>query len=251
MTFRTGRWCVAAAALALVALGCDDKNELPPEVIQAQQKQERDKFPVKPLPTTRELTSEAKRWVRMGDFPVALEAPKSWALKSTGLDGEFITLTGNATSGEVNILLNQRKLDPIPLARLDASLEDMRKQSQAKPHPVNRVQKRALGPVIVLEQRMISNEFVGGKLPPEQWGDSYIEDSKGNKLTDASGKILTTRAITNPHMLRWTFVIFVPTEKPGYYMQRGSLTFQSLKLSEYTQDQEFLEKLMESLRHEE
>jgi hypothetical protein len=49
-----------------------------------------------------------------------------------------------------------------------------------------------------MEQRMISNALVGGKLPPEVWGEDEIKSEK-------TGESIKVKSILNPHLVKWTF----------------------------------------------
>lgn len=230
-------WTIVAV-LAGTGLACDDdKNDLPPSVLNAQRTPQRET--TKPAPTTQDLLTGAKKTLRLGDYPLTLEAPANWALQST--EGGSVTVGGPASSGEITILLNSQR-QTIPASRLNDIVAQTKKETDAKPHPINRVELRSLGAAKVLEQRMISNAFEGGRLAPEVMEDEVVvsADKKEKK---------TVRAIKNPHIVKWIFTVFVPNGN-GDYTTR-TLTFNLLKLSEYDQDKQFLEQLMQSLRYEE
>src|SRR5437899_853670 len=89
-------WSLVLLAL-LAGLACDDKNESP-EALKARQQAQQPPLPAtKPLPTTQDLLTGPKRTLRLGEFPLSLEVPQSWGLKSSG-DGStsVITVTGLA-----------------------------------------------------------------------------------------------------------------------------------------------------------
>lgn len=226
--------------LALGPIACDDPNSVPPDVLSKAMKQQVPE--TRPAPTTQELVSGPHKTLKLGNFPLTLEVPRAWELKS---DGGLISVAGAASSGDISIQLVQQAGGPgktISLSSLDQLLPKFKAEADAKPHPVNRVQLRELpGGAKVLEQRMISNEFVAGKLPPEQWGNTDI-------VNERTGEKLTTRAIVNPHLLKWNLTVFLPVTKDQF--EARGLTFMGLKLSEYEQDKQFLEKLVESLQYE-
>jgi hypothetical protein len=242
---RHNAWTMMAAGMLAGVLGlglaCDDKNELPPEVIRAQQQQQQQQSAKKAGPTTQQLLTGPKKHLRLAGMPFSLDVPTSWDLKSLA-DGALITVTGQATSGEINIQLVAQSGRALPAARINDILVNTRKEVDAKPHPINRVELRDVGPVKVLEQRMISNALVGGKLPPEVWGEDEIRSEK-------TGESIKVKSILNPHLVKWTFTAYLPTGKDE--VTPRSLTFMGLKLSEYEQDKEFLEQLMKTLTYEE
>jgi hypothetical protein len=234
-------WSLILLAL-LAGLACDDKNESP-EALKARQQAQQPPLPAtKPLPTTQELLTGPKKTLRLGEFPLSLEAPQSWGLRSFG-DGaaSVIAVSGLAGSGEINIQLVQQNQTISSAVGVETILAEAKKQLAAKPHPLNRAEMRPLGPAKLLEVRGMSNQFVNGKLPEEVWGNVEIPDSRGNAVS--------TRAIINPHVLTWTFTLYIPTQN-GRYMTR-SLAFMGLTPAEYEKDKEFLEGMMKTLKWEE
>src|SRR5689334_10431336 len=127
---------VLAAFLGL-GLACDDKNELPPEVIRAQQQQQQKQAATRAGPTTQQLLTGPKKHLRLAGLPFSLDVPTSWELRSLA-DGALITVTGPATSGEINIQLVAQTGRALPAARVNDILVNTRKEVDAKPHPINR-----------------------------------------------------------------------------------------------------------------
>jgi hypothetical protein len=227
-------WLAAGAA----GLGCDDKNEVPPEVLKAQ------KQPPAPTgPTTRELLEGPKKTLQLAEYPLALDVPPAWNLKSQGAEGDLIMVGGPASSGEIAIQLVQQNnvsMSGGPEAMLAAA----KKEVASKPHAINRVELREFGPGKLLEVRTIANPFVNGKLPPEVWGDvPIVEDA--SKVP--AGVKNTTYAILNPHRVKWQFTLFLPAGEKKYNV-RG-LHFLSLGLHDFERDQKFLEQMMGSLKY--
>jgi hypothetical protein len=230
--------------------GCDEKDDgVAPEVVAARERAERQlrelaKTP--PRPTTQELLTGPKKPLRLGDFPLALQVPQSWNLRSSG-EGGVITVGGLATSSDIEIQLaspgRSVGIEGTPRsAFLDRVMQQNKAEADAKPHPFNKVELRDLGEgVKVVEQRMISTAFVNGKLPPERIEDVPIGDAR-------SGQVLTTRQVVNPHMMKWYFTVFIP-EGADKYSTR-TLNFPMLTVSEFAQDREFLEKTMATLKYE-
>src|SRR5207248_5792322 len=122
-----------------------------------------------------ELLEGPKQALRLSTFPLTLDVPKSWGLKSFA-QGEVVTVNGLATSGEIDIQLVQQG-QMVSVNAPEATLTAAKAEMQKKPHPINRAELRKLGPAQVLEVRMISNAFEGGRLPPEVWGDVEVPDS--------------------------------------------------------------------------
>lgn len=237
------RWCVWAitgVTLAGIGLACDDKNDIPPEVINARQAN-RNRLPATvPAPTTQQLLTGKKKTVPLGTFPLTLDVPANWSLQSLG-EGSSITLSGPANSGEITIQLVQPgvlKGAKMPETMLAAAMKD----DAAKPHPINRVEMHELGPLKVLEQRIITNAFVNGKPPAEVWGDVESTDN-------ATATPTRTHTILNPQLVKWTFTIFEPVDKDSYMVR--ALTFLSLRVAEYEQDKQFLEQMMKTLKYQE
>ncbi len=238
--------CLLMMVASVVGIGCDDKDDVPPDVLSKARQQENELAKQRKLPTTQELLSSQRRRLRLGDFPLSVEVPKDWELKSYGGEVGVIMLSGPASSGDIQIQLIQQTQSS-PLERIQAAFSGAKTEMAAKPHPINRLELRDLGPAKVLEQRMISTPFVGGKLPPEQIGDIVSRDEK-------TGFEVKTKGVLNPHMVRWTITAFVPSGKDQagkeQYLPRG-LAFSSLRLAEYEQDKGFLEGLIKSLQYEE
>src|SRR4051812_29598648 len=101
-------WTIMAAGgltgMVGLRLACDDKNQLPPEIIRAQQQQQQKQSATKTGPTTRDLLNGPKKHLRLAGMPFALDVPSSWDLRSLA-EGALITVSGPATSGEINIQL--------------------------------------------------------------------------------------------------------------------------------------------------
>jgi hypothetical protein len=243
------RWYIRAMVAAVVlitgAMGCDDSSDSTPEAVRAQaQRQEREReqqqrqaglATTHPTPTTQQLMSEPRRPLKLGAFPLVVDAPKSWKVGSLFGSGQVVALQGPATSGDVAVqLIEQGQL--VPDRTIDVTFENAKREAASKPLPVNRVELRPLGPGKVLEQRMLSGGLVNGHAPEEVWGESD---------TGIPGE----RRPVNPVLLKWNFTIFLPASQGKWSVR--TLNFMSLRLAEYEQDREFLEQLMGSLRYQE
>src|SRR5260221_11003288 len=98
---RWNAWMLAGL-LALLGPGCDDRSDVPPAV-----KAQSNPLPAtKPLPTTQELLTGAKKRLRLPEFPLSIEVPASWALQSIA-NGEIFTVSGQGTAGNFDIQLVQ------------------------------------------------------------------------------------------------------------------------------------------------
>lgn len=232
-------WAISGVIAAGLGLACDDKNDIPPEVINARQNARANLPASLPVPTTQELLTEKKKTVVLGVFPLTLDVPLNWSLHSVG-EPATITLSGPANSGEISIQLVQpghMQGERIP----DTMFASAKKEQASKPHPINRLEMRDLGPLKVLEEREIANVFVNGKPVPEVWGD--VESSDNSTATPT-----VTHTILNPQFVKWSFTIFEKGEN-GYQV-RG-LSFQTLRVLEYEQDKQFLEQMMKTLKYQE
>ena len=235
---RRSVWAMAVL-LGAVGLGCDDKSDVPPEVLSAQPAPT-----TKQGPTTRELLDAPRKSFKLGSFPLTLQVPENWNLHSMG-NGEVITVGGPATSGDIDIQLVQQG-ETVNANGPESALAAAKKEMADKPHEINRAEIRPLGPGKVLEVRMISNAYVNGQLPPEVWGDAELPDSP-SAVPGAPKRV--TRAILNPHMVKWTFTVYLPAGEKKYSVR--SLSFMGLGLREYQRDKEFLEGMMKTLKYEE
>ena len=248
---------IRSAAIAMLSgvvalgLGCDDKSDVPPEASRAAEARERElaAMATRPAaPTTQELITGPKKTLRLGEFPVSLEVPAGWSMRSFGEGlAPLVTVSGPGSSGDIDIQLVQQS-SIVPADRLEAMVNGARKEVAAKPHPINKVELRQIGPIKVLEQRMISNEFVDGKPPVEVTSEVPIADATSIRLPKGA-VIPTTRAVINPHMVSWRFTLLIPDGSGKQYRTRG-LTFQAMRLSEFSQDREFLETMMAGMKHE-
>ncbi len=126
-------------------------------------------------------------------------------------------------------------------------LNAAKKEADAKPNAINRVEMHQLGPLKMLEVRGISNKFVNGKLPPEVEGELDLIDPTSTNVPP--GVKTTTRGIINPHMVKWTYTLFIPAPENKFSL-RG-LSFMRLGLHDYEKDKDFLEQMMKSLQYEE
>jgi len=241
-------WAMAGVLLG-AALGCDDSKDLPPEVARAQQEQQerarrQAALPAsKPTPTTQQLMAEKRRPLRLGTLPVVIDAPESWKVGSLGGSGQIITLSGPATSGDIEIQLVEQDRPLFNIA-IEKALESAKAEAASKPLPLNRVTLRPFGPGKLLEQRMFSGNFVNGRPPVEIVGDvdTGIKDPR-------TGAPLMKQDVLNPRILKWNFTLFLPADKDRSLVRE--LKFMSLRLSEFERDKEFLEQLMGSMRYQE
>jgi len=231
----------AGLAMGAVGLGCDDKNEVPPEVLKAQQQPAVPALP--PGPTTRELLEGPKKTLRLVDFPLTLDVPPAWNFKSQGSESDVIMVAGPASSGEIEIQLVQQN-NVSMTGGPEALLAQAKKEIESKPHPINRVELREFGPGKLLEVRTIANAFVKGKLPEEVWGDVPIVEDPSKV---PAGVKNSTHTILNPHRVKWTFTVFLPAGEKKFNV-RG-LHFLSLGLHDFERDQKFLEQMMGSLKY--
>jgi hypothetical protein len=230
-----------AAALLVSGTGCDDSGDSTPEAVRAQaQRQQREQrqagLPTtRATPTTQELSKEPRQPLKLGAFPLVVDAPKSWKVGSLLGSGRILALQGMATSGDIAVqLIDQEQL--VVDKAIDVTFENAKREAASKPLPVNRVELRPLGPGKVLEQRMLSGSLVNGRPPEEIWAESD---------TGIPGE----KHPVNPVLLKWNFTVFLPAGKDKWSVR--SLNFLSLRLAEYEQDREFLEQLMGSLRYQE
>jgi len=240
-------WAISAALLVTGA-ACDDSDSTPEAVRAQAQRQQREQrqaalATTHPTPTTQELMKEPRRPLKLGAFPLVVDAPASWKVGSLFGSGQILALQGPATSGDVAIQLIEQ--GPLVVDKaIDLTFESAKREAASKPLAVNRVELRPLGPGKVLEQRMLSGGLVNGHPPEEVWGesDTGIRDPQ-------TGQNMTTRSLIKPVLLKWNFTVFLPAGEGKWSVR--SLNFMSLRLAEYEQDREFLDQLMGSLRYQE
>jgi hypothetical protein len=82
---------------------------------QQQQQQQQRQAAKKAGPTTQDLLNGPKKHLRLAGMPFSMDVPSSWDLQSLA-DGALITLTGPATSGEINIQLVAQSGQALPAA---------------------------------------------------------------------------------------------------------------------------------------
>jgi len=228
-------WAMTGMLAAMAGLACDDKNDVPPEMLRP-----RPAAATPQGPTTRDMVDGPKKSLRLGVFPLTLEVPKTWNLQSKS-NADLMTVEGPAVGGDIVIqLVPQTQV--LGATGPERMLAEAKADMAAKPHRINRAELRDLGPAKVLEVRMISNPYVNGQPPPEVWGEIQLGDSKGSPVA-------TTRAVMNPLLVRWSFTVFVPRGEKKYSVQ--TMGFMGLGFHEFEQNEEFLEQMMKTLKYEE
>lgn len=228
-------WAMTCILAAMAGLACDDKNDVPPEMLRP-----RPTATTPPGPTTREMVDGPKKSLRLGIFPLTLDVPKSWNLQSKP-GSDLMTVEGPAVGGDIVIQLVPQT-HVLGATGPERMLAEAKTDMAAKPYRINRAELRDLGPARLLEVRMISNPFVNGQPPPEVWGEVQLGDGK-------TSPIATTRAIVNPLLVKWSFTVFVPGGEKKYSVQ--AMGFMGLGLHEFEQNEEFLEQMMKTLKYEE
>jgi hypothetical protein len=164
-------WAMTGILAAMAGLACDDKNDVPPEMLRP-----RPTATTPPGPTTRDMVDGPKKSLRLGVFPLTLDVPKTWNLQSKS-GSDLMTVEGPAVGGDIVIQL-------VPQTHVmgatgpERMLAEAKKDMAAKPNRINRAELRDLGPAKVLEVRMISNPFVNGQPPPEVWGEVQLGEGK-------------------------------------------------------------------------
>jgi hypothetical protein len=205
-------------------LGCDDpapqgaiQTQQPPAAAAAAAESARD------VPTTQELVGGPRKTMALGPIPLTLRVPESWKIEVTS--GASL-LTGHTPSSQgdkdkISIQLTSRS--SMTQEQVDRMLDGAKKEQQAKPQAILKVEVRPLGNVRVYER-----QSVGEPRPYTTF------DARNQPHT------------TTEQMFNWTISVLAPFE--GAF-QVYELNFVGLTKSLYDKDAEFMRGILNTLQY--
>ena len=225
--------CVAAGLLACAggAPSCDDRSEVPADLVQQQQPDASDpQNPATTRPTTQELVEGQRVPITLDAMPLTLHVPPQWKItRRSATTGPLVWLGGPTPAGEVQLGLKFQ--DPMLPQKFEQLLQGTRREIERATDSNTQLTMRQLGPAHIIERRSVSVPF-----------EAKAVDSAGMPITDASGVELT-RTVTP---MRWRVSVYVPGDgRVDHY----DLNFIDLEKPQYDADRAFLEDVLQSLRY--
>jgi len=213
------RLAVLSIVLALAGIACDDSPSSDiPQTVRDQQARDAAAAKLPKIPTTQDLVNGPRTTTALGPLPMTLRVPVSWQVKVTG--GASI-LQGFAPNGEIAIQLTSRP--SIKKADFEALFKSDKKEQAAKPQSILKVDLRPLGDVQIYER-----QAVGDPAP------FTVYDSNMKERT------------TTEQIFKWTIAVLAPS---GEAYQRYDLNFVGLTKSQYDQDKDFLQGILNTLTY--
>ncbi|MEA2707926.1 MAG: hypothetical protein QOF78_527 [Phycisphaerales bacterium] len=207
-----------AAALWL-GIGCDDQsNDIPQSVLDQQARQAAIEKTLPKIPTTQELVTGPRTVMPLGPLPMTMRVPTSWKVEVTS--GASL-LRGHTPSGEITIQLTSRPSLKKP--EFDALIKAAKKEQAEKPQSILKADVRPLGNVQVYERQAV------GDPAPYTVYDSNLKEHT-----------------TTEQLFKWTISVLAPH---GEGLQRYELNFVGLTKSQYDQDKEFLQGMLDTLHY--
>jgi hypothetical protein len=206
--------------LAVSGLACDDpsSNDIPQSVREEQARREAAEKSLPKIPTTQDLVNGPRTVMALGPLPMTMRVPASWKVE---VQGGASLLRGFTPNGEITIQLTSRP--SLKKASFDALVKSDKKEQTEKPESILKVEVRPLGDVQLYER-----QAVGAPAP-------YTVYDKNMK-----------ERTTTEQLFKWTISVLAPT---GDAYQRYELNFVGLTKSQYDQDREFLQNVVNTLTY--
>jgi hypothetical protein len=210
---------LAATVTIAIAVGCDDPgSDIPQSVRDQQAKQAEAQKNLPKIPTTQDLLNGPRTTTALGPLPMTMRVPVSWKVEVTG--GASL-LRGFTPNGEIAIQLTPRSA--IKKESFDALVKSDKKEQAEKPQSILKVEVRPMGDNLIYER-----QAVGDPAP-------YTVFDKNMK-----------ERTTTEQIFKWTVAVLVPT---GDAYQRYDLNFVGLTKSQYDQDKDFLQGILNTLTY--
>jgi len=204
-------------AAGLLCTGCDDPaGDIPKEVLDQQAKQAEAAKTLPKIPTTQELVNGPRTVTALGPLPMTMRVPASWEVK---VAGGATLLSGFTPNGEVAIQLTSRP--SLKKASFDSLVKSDKKEQAEKPQSILKVEVRPMGDMLIYER-----QAVGDPAP-------YTVFDKNMK-----------ERTTTEQMFKWTISVLAPSSDA---YQRYELNFVGLTKSQYDQDKQFLQGILDTL----
>jgi hypothetical protein len=175
------------------------------------------------IPTTQELVAGTRKVLALGPIPLTLRVPESWQIDVKGAS----LLTGHTPSSQgdkdkISIQLTSRP--SMTQEAVDRMLDGAKKEQQAKPQSILKVEVRPLGGNV----RVYERQAVGEPRP------YTFYDAQNQPHTSTE------------QMFTWTISVLAPFE--GAF-QVYELNFVGLTKSLYDKDAEFLKGILNTLAY--
>jgi hypothetical protein len=216
----------------LGAAACDDRSDLPADLVQRQEEESRAdqvQAPATSRPTTQELVEAPRITMNLDVLPLTLQVPPHWKLtRRSASNGPLVWLEGPAPAGDVQIGLKFQ--EPMLPQKFELLLQGTRREIERASEPNTQLTMRQLGPATVIERRSMGIPFEARAL-----------DALGMPIRDPSGVELT-RTVTP---MRWRVSVYVPGEGR---VDQYELNFIDLEKPQYDMDRKFLEDVLATLR---
>lgn len=213
------RVALFSTLIALSGLACDDSsNDIPQQVRDQQAKQAEAAKNLPKIPTTQELVNGPRTVQALGPLPMTMRVPVSWAVKVTG--GATL-LSGFSPNGEITIQLSSRS--SIKKTNFDSMLKSDKKEQAEKPQSILKVETRPLGDMLIYERQAVGD--------PQPY-TVYDKNMKERTTTE--------------QLFKWTIALLAPS---GDAYQRYELNFVGLTKSQYDQDKNFLQGILDTLSY--
>ena len=229
------RWWIAGMVLVGAgagagAGGCDDKADLPPDLVQQQADQQSadQQGLATSRPTTQELVRGERVSIDLDTLPLRLRVPPSWKITRHGTAGSNVWLEGPTPHGDVQIDLTPRPA--VARREYDLFLKGIQRRIDS-PSGREKIQLSQVGPMQIVDYRE--------ELPP---APMPVVDESGNPKLDASGELVLQTAVP----MRWRRSIYVPRAD---HAELYELRFVVLTKDQYEVDREFLEQVFASLQY--
>ena len=230
-----GSRVVVLLATIVTGFGCDDHQADPPPpaptpVIHIPQR-----------PTTQQILTAPHKPLQFFTFPLIMDVPDlaaggvhtgAWRIPSSNSLGSGLSVEGPAPSGDVVLQLvplpGEHPKSAIPMVEAAAL-----KERAANPTTVLMAEARSVGPVRLIEKRIIQH------LP-----ESMQEFPKPGSMTGETER----RRVPATDFIDWSIRVFYPTT--GGKFLEGSIIFAGLTREQYEKDRAFLEQLVGTLRYD-
>lgn len=222
--------CVAAGLLACAggALSCDDRSEVPADLVQQQQPDASNpQNPATTRPTTQQLVEGPRTPKTLDVLPLVLQVPTSWKITAHG--SGIVWLEGPTPAGEVRIHLKHQQ--GMTQRMWDQLVMGTQREIERAADPNTTLTMRELGPATVIERRTVGQPI-----------SAPVVDATGVPTLDAKGDVVMHTMLP----MRWRVSVFVPREGQ---IDHYELNFIDLEKPQYDADRAFLEDVLQSLRY--
>lgn len=210
--FKTVWLTVFGAAWLLALAGCEDRAQVPPEVLEQVRREQQQ-------PDLNQLLHGPQKRLTLTPLPISLEVPVSWELEKLGT---ITLLRGPTPSGEA--MLQPLSRPTLTAEQVEMLLNAARRDRTQNPDRNPLAELRQLGSARVLERQI-------------------LDDPQPRKIIDEDGQ---TQTVTRTP-LRWYVQIFLPS---GNDVTVYEINILNIDFEQYPQDEPLLRQIIASLRFE-